>query len=44
MSQNSPACQDAKLDNDDDVDQDDIAIFRACLTGPGIPADPACAD
>lgn len=28
------------LDCDEDVDADDLAIFEACATGPGIPYDP----
>ena len=34
----------ARLDYDDDVDIDDFGIFQACISGPGIPADPTCAD
>lgn len=37
-----PACENANLNDDRYVDQDDVAIFEACASGPGIPADPAC--
>ena len=29
-----------KCGNDGVVDQDDLAVFKACSTGPGIPYDP----
>lgn len=37
-------CQDADLVVDNRVDTADIARFRACLSGPDVQADPACAD
>jgi hypothetical protein len=33
----------ARLDDDDDVDADDLAIFINCASGPDIPGDPGCA-
>ena len=48
VRQNSPAClppnPSADLDDDDDVDHADFGIFQGCLSGEGVPADPACAD
>ena len=32
------------LDEDDDIDTDDLAIFQRCMSGPGIPADLNCAN
>ena len=30
-------CWFVRLDADDDVDQDDVALFETCSTGPGVP-------
>lgn len=35
-------CRDAMLDGDNDVDALDFALFLQCMSGPGIPAAPAC--
>jgi hypothetical protein len=43
IPQADPACADALLDDDSDVDRDELRIFLGCLSGPGVPADPACA-
>jgi len=37
-------CECADYDNNDHVDSDDLATFLGCMSGPGIPADPNCAD
>lgn len=37
-------CEDARLDNDIDVDYLDLPIFIGCMSGANIPADPACDD
>lgn len=37
-----PACQALDLDHDDHISDDDLWLFRDCLTGEGIQADPAC--
>ena len=37
-----PACLDARLDGDHDVDEADLARFVGCLNGPRVPADPNC--
>lgn len=42
--QTDPNCQNAKLTNDDFVDADDVAVFMRCMSGSGVPADPACAE
>ena len=42
VDQNDPDCERALLDTDGDVDQGDFAIFRTCMTGPGVPGDPDC--
>ena len=44
IPQNDPNCIDAKLDDDNDVDQHDINIFLDCMSGPNILADQNCAD
>lgn len=31
------------FDGDNDVDQDDLAMFQGCMTAPGIAGDPDCA-
>ena len=44
-SQTLAECQPARLDADNDVDSDDVALLLACLAGADIPVtDPACAD
>ncbi|HSW45566.1 MAG TPA: glycosyl hydrolase [Phycisphaerae bacterium] len=35
-------CQNAKMDTDTDVDGNDLTIFRGCMRGPKVPADPSC--
>lgn len=35
VPQNDPACKDADLDGDADVDQDDFGAFQKCITGMG---------
>ena len=32
------------FDHDGDVDQEDFGDFQACLSGPGVPYSPGCAD
>jgi hypothetical protein len=34
---------DARLDDDDDVDHDDVELFVGCMSGSHIPANPNCA-
>ena len=43
VPQSDPACGDADLDGDGDVDQCDFGLFQRCLTGEQMPADPNCA-
>ena len=38
------ACECADFNNDGKVNQSDLPIFLQCLSGPDIPADPACAN
>src|SRR5439155_22483062 len=40
--QTNPACVDARLDADADVDMDDFGIFQRCYSGAGVPANPYC--
>ncbi len=42
--QDDSFCGDAKLDVDDDVDEDDLAVFMGCAGGADVEADPACMD
>jgi len=42
VAQNNPACQRAKLNGDDYVDQADMALFLGCLTGSHIPENMNC--
>jgi len=42
--QTAPACADAIMDADGDVDPDDFALFLGCLSGPGVEADEHCID
>lgn len=42
--QTDPSCFDAMFDADNDVDPDDVAAWLDCYSGPGIPANPNCAD
>jgi hypothetical protein len=39
-----PECQNAKLDQDEDVDQLDLGILMDCFSGPETTADPLCVD
>lgn len=41
-AQRDPACGDARLDDDEDVDQDDLECFLRCFTAPNVPAEPDC--
>jgi len=43
VSEVPASCQDARLDDDEDVDLDDFAIFQRCMSGPNAIADPGCA-
>lgn len=43
VPQDDPACQDAKLNDDNYVESLDFAVFLDCLSGPDVPADPDCA-
>jgi hypothetical protein len=42
VPQNDPQCAGAKLNGDAVVDYSDEVIFRQCMSGAGIPGDPAC--
>lgn len=42
VNQNRPECQDAKLTDDNWVDQADVAALVNCFSGAGIPADTEC--
>jgi hypothetical protein len=44
VPQTDPACQDADLDSDVDVDQTDFGLLQRCLSGANTLADPDCAD
>jgi len=44
VAQSDPACQNAKMDDDSDVDQADMDIFIGCLGGPRIPPTLDCAN
>jgi len=44
VAQTDPACQDAKLAGRSWVDDNDVAVFRRCLSGANNPADPNCAN
>ena len=37
-------CEWADFDDDGDIDYEDYAVIQGCVSGPGIPADPNCAD
>ncbi|MBI4581119.1 MAG: thrombospondin type 3 repeat-containing protein, partial [Planctomycetes bacterium] len=39
-----PTCQDADLDDDNNIDHDDLFLFVKCLRGPGVLADANCTD
>lgn len=43
-TQTEPRCQNADVNNDEVIDGIDISILRGCLSGPGVRADPNCAD
>jgi hypothetical protein len=43
VPQTNPACQVARLDSDDDVDQFDVELFVNCLSGADTIARPDCA-
>ena len=43
VSQDEPACQDAKFDGDIDVDPADAAMFQGCMSGPNVPGNQNCA-
>ena len=38
------ACEDMDFDLDNDVDQNDFAVFQRCYSGEDGPADPDCAN
>ncbi len=40
----SPACMRTNYNNDEVVDQADLAIFLACMSGPNVIADRTCDD
>jgi hypothetical protein len=42
VEQTDPSCQDARLDQDEDVDQGDVAAFQECLGGAGMPPAANC--
>ncbi len=42
MTQDAPACTDARLDYDPDVDELDFDLFLGCLSGPDVQADEGC--
>ncbi len=42
VPQPDPACREADLDRDHDVDAADFGILQRCLTGPGMPGSPDC--
>jgi PKD repeat protein len=42
LSQTDPACASARLDRDEDVDADDVALFLRCMRGSNVIADPSC--
>jgi hypothetical protein len=42
IPQLAPNCAGAKLDEDDDVDQNDFGILQRCLSGENVAADPSC--
>ena len=44
VPQNDSSCQDAKLDPDNDVDRNDVIIFKGCRSGSSILAYPNCAN
>jgi len=44
IPQNDPACRQARMDADPDVDQQEAAIYLGCLGGANVQYDPACAD
>ncbi len=39
-TQDDPLCGEALLDEDEDVDEVDFAVFQACVSGPNMP--PSC--
>jgi len=43
-SPSDPLCRSASLGGDPDVDEADVTLFLACLSGCNIPAEPGCAD
>jgi hypothetical protein len=44
LSPPSPGCQMADLYRDDWIDELDVMVFRNCMSGANVPADPDCAD
>ena len=40
--QSDPACLDARLDIDDDVDQGDLSLFIDCMNGSNLPPKAGC--
>ena len=44
VPQLDPQCQDARLDEDEDVDFYDLQIMLGCMTAPGVEGSPSCAN
>lgn len=44
IQQADPACQDADIDGDTDVDQADFGLFQRCIAGSASRPDPTCAN
>ncbi len=42
IAQLNPDCSDARLDADEDIDQDDFERFLGCFTAPNVWAEPDC--
>ncbi len=42
--QTDPVCQNARLDEGEHVNQNDLAVFLNCMSGAHVPADPDCAN
>lgn len=40
----APGCENADLNNNNAVNQEDVTIFRRCMSGANNPATPTCAD
>ncbi len=42
IPQADPTCQVARIDADDDVDQDDVGLFLGCMDGSNVARSPGC--